>query len=120
MNDLVVIWLALLPGFAVGYVGHELSHYLVLAGAGRDPTLSLLPPRARFSYDGRVGWDIRLAAIAPVLSAVLLVVSAVAAPVTVGTVGWGVIIGTCSRLCYLSPVDRQFALGRTPVEYTSM
>lgn len=119
MNALVVIWLALLPGFAVGYVGHELSHYAVLAAAGRNPSLSLWPPRARFSYDGRVGWDIRLAAVAPVLSAVVLVVSVVAAPVTIGAAGWGVVIGACTRLCYLSRADRKFALGRTPVEYTS-
>lgn len=119
MNDLILIWLALIPGFALGYVGHELSHYVVLAAAGRKPSLSLWPPRARFSFQGRVSWDIRLAALAPVLSAVVLVVSVIAMPVSVGPLGWGIVIGACSRLCYLSPVDRAFALGRVPVESTS-
>lgn len=111
-GELLVMWAALLPGFAVGYVGHELSHYAVLRAAGRDDGLSLWPPRAKLVTPVPVPLDVRLAAVAPALVGFGLIAAALLASDVLGLIGWGLVIGACSRLFHLSPVDRQMARGR--------
>lgn len=111
-SSLLVMWLALLPGFALGYVGHELAHYAVLRVCGRDDGLSLWPPRAKLVTPAPVPLDVRVAAVAPALVGLGLVAAALLASGVLGLVGWGLVIGACSRLFHLSPADRQMARGR--------
>lgn len=113
MNDATLALLALGPGMALGYVGHELAHYGVLKAAGRDACLSLWPPRVGFSTSVPIPAEVRLAAVAPALLGVAVIAVSLkwwADPLVFGTV-----VGAVVRLFKLSPADRRLALGRYQV-----
>lgn len=101
---------AFAAGVLAGYVTHELAHYVVLWVAGRNPTLSLWPPKATFTTPAHVPLDVRVAAVAPALLGVLVAVTALAAA-TVSAVWFVFLVAACARLFALSPTDRQLAAG---------
>jgi hypothetical protein len=113
MNTLVLFG-ALLPGMAVGYVAHEVAHWVVLRAGGYDDGLSLWPPRAGFTAPRPLPVTVRVAAVAPaLLGATVAALALVTAP-GFGVVWWGACVGACSRLFYLSAADRAVARGEVP------
>lgn len=102
----------LLFGVLLGFVGHELAHYVVLRAAGHEPRLSLWPPTVDgFTTTVPVPLDIRAAAVAPLVVGVAFAgigFAVAGAEPVLATVA----IGAATRFCWLSPQDRDIALGR--------
>lgn len=112
MSESLAIVGGLLTGLGVGFVAHELAHYVVAAVAGRRPALSLWPPRVGLDIHGRT-WDVRLAAVAPALLGVVVVAVVVSLEAWSEPLLWSFAVGMCVRLFALSPEDRDIALGET-------
>lgn len=110
MNGVMVAAFLLL-GLMWGFVMHEVAHWVVLRLAGLDDGLSLWPPRASFSLDGRVTPPMRLAAVAPALLG-LVVVAIAFASASLLSVAFAA--GAGGRLFALSPADRAVFRGRHP------
>jgi len=82
MMDISAVIMALcgaIGAIAVGSVLHELTHWVVLRAAGRQPRYRLPRPQSghlthgvEFTAPQPIPWDIRLAAVAPVLTGSLL------------------------------------------------
>lgn len=113
MSD-VLLFTGLLLGLPLGYIVHELAHYLVLAARGRDPQLSfqrLSNPSVSYSVPrGRPPLDVRVAALAPALFGVVAVGGAVVGLAIGNSFVWGFCVGLCPRLFWLSPKDRRTVL----------
>lgn len=101
---------AFLAGVLAGYVGHEIAHYVVLLVAGRNPSLSLWPPKATFTTPAHVPLDVRAAAVAPALVGVLVALTALVAAAR-SPLAFVFGVGACARLFALSPTDRALAFG---------
>ena len=100
----------LLAGVVVGYVGHELTHYVVAVLAGRRPMLSL----CRMSVELDVHpltWEVRLAAVAPALVGVLVCAAAIFVEAWTDPPIFAFLAGVAVRMFALSPADRRIALG---------
>jgi hypothetical protein len=105
---------SLLPGMLVGYVAHEVAHWVVLRAGGWDDGLSLWPPRAGFAAPEPLPVGVRIAAVAPALLGGSVALLAVVTAPGFGIVWWGACVGACSRLFYLSAADRAVARGQVP------
>ena len=98
---------AFLSGVVLGYVGHEIAHWLVLRAGGFDAGLSLWPPHAAVETPEPVPWLVRGAAVAPALVGFCVAASGFYA----GGVWWVAGVGAASRLCHLSAADIHLARG---------
>ena len=99
-------------GVLLGFVGHELAHYAVLQATGHEPNLSLWPPTVDgFTASVPVPLDVRAAAVAPLIVGVVVAAAGLTVAVVEPLVAT-VAIGAATRFCWLSPQDRDIALGR--------
>lgn len=109
--EIAVAVVGLLVGYAVGLLGHELSHYVVLAATGYGPKLQLWPPKVH-------GWrtpaplpvEVRFAAVAPALGGIAIAIVGFGASLFEPLL-FPVVLGVVIQMCWLSTGDRDIALG---------
>jgi len=112
---LVVSSLGMLAGIQL----HEAAHYLVLKVAGRSPTMVLpsiadgrISARVEFDLpDDQIPADIRLAAVAPLLAALVLALPLLLVGALWPPSGIGGAVAALIWLGKLSPKDRRVAAG---------
>ncbi len=115
----LVVLVAILVGSVVGVTTHEFSHFLVLRLTRRDVRLRInrqgraLYPSVRFPRPrGAVPWDVRAAAIAPLLVAIVVWIPAIGAAALTGRATLAMALGAFVWTAKLSKQDRRLARGQ--------
>jgi len=93
--DLVSMLGAILVGIVVGGLIHEIAHYIVLRACGRDPvfhkpSIAERTVSAAVEFDiprGSTPWDIRAAALAPMVAGVIICIPLLLVGVVFGRAG---------------------------------
>jgi len=115
----LVVLVAILVGSIVGVTTHEFSHFLVLRLTRRDVRLRInrqgraVYPSVRFPRPpGAVPWDVRVAAIAPLVVAIVVWIPAIGAAALTGRATLAMALGAFVWTGKLSKQDRRLARGQ--------
>lgn len=115
----LVVVVAILVGSIVGVATHEFSHFLVLRLTRRDVRLRInrqgrtVYPSVQFPRPaGAVPWDVRVAAIAPLVVAIVVWIPAIGAAALTGRATLAMALGAFVWTGKLSKQDRRLARGQ--------
>lgn len=115
----VVVLFAIVLGSIIGVAAHEFSHFLVLRLTRRDVRLRIhregrtVYPSVQFPrHSETVPWDVRVAAIAPLVVAIVVWIPAIGVAALTGRAALAMALGGFVWTAKLSDKDRQLARGK--------